>query len=133
MGEDDHKLQGIFYSANGSDKEFKKLATTELPKFAPGGEIEEMPIFDNVGNNGRSYEFTVKIRTIKKKRFIKLLMSKGHQRNEAYKMHEEYMRKNKSRTLLQLYIFEAFYNTEPEFKILIGGKEQDVNTKTNNM
>lgn len=130
MGED-CKLEGIFYSVNGSDREWKELAKTELPKLAPGGIVNEVPIL--TGGHSCSCDFTVKLKTIKKKRFIKLLMSMGYQRNEANKIHKEYIKTHKTRTKLGLYMFEAFYNTKPEIKLKIGGQEYDAIIKTNNM
>ena len=59
---------------------------------------------------------------MKKKRFIKLIMSKGYQKNEAYKMHQEYMKKYKSRTLIGFTIFLESYNIKPIFKLKIGEK-----------
>ena len=42
---------------------------------------------------------------ISRKRFIKLLMSKGFQRNEAIKIHQEYIKKYKYRTKLSLAMY----------------------------
>ena len=79
-----------------------------------------------------SFSFIPK--AITKKRFIKLLMGMGHQRNEANKMHQEYMKLNKLRTEIGLIFFEMFYDVEPKFKLQIEGREFDVEcVKTNNM
>lgn len=94
MGEDDHKLNGIFYAINGSTGEMKPLGETtiEIPELASGGIIDEK--ISDIGETG-GIEIPLNPKTITKKRFIKLLMGKGHQRNEANKMHQEYMKLNK--------------------------------------
>ncbi len=133
MGEDDHKLNGIFYAINGSTGEMKPLGETtiEIPELASGGIIDEK--ISDIGETG-GIEIPLNPKTITKKRFIKLLMGKGHQRNEANKMHQEYMKLNKLRTEIGLIFFEMFYDVEPKFKLQIEGREFDVEcVKTNNM
>lgn len=61
-------------------------------------------------------------KTMKKKRFIKLIMSKGYQRNKANKIHQEYMEKYKYRTMIGLMVFLECYNIKPIFKLKIGEK-----------
>ncbi len=136
MGEDDHKLNGIFYAINGSTGEIKPLGETalEIPELAPGG-IENNGLV-SLGEviNETEIEIPIIPKTITKKRFVKLLMGMGHQRNEANKMHQEYMKLNKFRTKIGMIFFEMFYDVEPKFKLQIEGREFDVNCiKTNDM
>lgn len=132
MGEDDHKLNGIFYAINGSTGEMKPLGETiEIPKLAPGGIIDETMQFEELEEG---IEIPIIPKTITKKRFVKLLMGMGHQRNEANKMHQEYMELNKLRTKIGMIFFEMFYKVEPKFKLQIEGREFDVECiKTNKM
>lgn len=135
MGEDNQKLGTIFYSINGSTGEMKPLGETtlEIPELAPGGIIDEE--ISSLGKlvNEAEIEIPVIPKTITKKRFIKLLMGMGRQRNEANKMHKEYMKINKFRTELGMTFFEMFYDIEPKIKLQIGGKEYDASIETNNM
>lgn len=62
------------------------------------------------------------VQRITRKRFIKLIMSKGYQRNKANKMHQEYMEKYKYRTMIGLMVFLECYNIKPIFKLKIGEK-----------
>ena len=133
MGEDDHKLNGIFYAINGSTGEMKPLGETiiEIPELAPGGIVDE-----KISDIGETEEIEIPLnpKTITRKRFIKLLMGMGHQRNEANRMHQEYMELNKLRTEIGMIFFEMFYNVEPKIKLQIEGREIDVNCiKTNDM
>lgn len=128
MGEE-NKPSIVCYSLNGETGEMK-----ELGKISSISEIEEIKPtesenidFDNLG------EATVTIipRTITKKRFIKLLMGHGYQKNQAIRMHEEYMSTNKVRTKIGLMIFETLYCTDPseiKIELRIGGSE-NVNCK----
>lgn len=93
----------------------------QIPKLAPGGIVDEVPVL--TGGHSCNYDFTVKLKTIKKKRFIKLLMSKGYQRNEANKMHKEYMKLHTSRSRMGLELFVMTYGIKQnEFKIKVGGR-----------
>lgn len=136
MGEDDHKLNGIFYAINGSTGEMKPLGETtlEIPELAPGGiENNELASLGKVINE-TEIEIPIIPKTITKKRFVKLLMGMGYQRNEANKMHQEYMKLNKFRTELGMTFFEMFYNVKPKFKLKIGDEEVDVEyIETDNM
>ena len=132
MGEQDHTLDAMFYAINtetGEKTEIGKGST--IPKLAPGGMDFKDVIFEEfVG----AEEIEVKLKTITKKRFIKLLMGMGYQRNEVNLMHKEYMKKNKIRTEFGMIFFEAFYNVEPKLKLKIGDEEFDVKCiKANNM
>lgn len=132
MGEDS-KLSTLFYAIVGSDEEMKPLGKTELnlideeskiPKYAEGGIKNKCVAFAEVGENGFSgeLELIVTPKTMKKKRFIKLIMSKGYQRNKANKIHQEYMEKYKYRTMIGLMVFLECYNIKPIFKLKIGEK-----------
>ena len=124
-----------FYSINGSTGEMKTLGETtlEIPELAPGGIIDEE--ISSLGElvNEAEIEIPVIPKTITKKRFIKLLMGMRHQRNEANKMHKEYMEINKFRTELAMTFFEMFYDIEPKIKLQIGVKEYDASIETNDM
>ena len=66
---------------------------------------------------GIEAECTITIPRIKKKRFIKLLMAKGYQRNEAIKMHEEFRKHGYLRSRFYLEIFVSMYEfTKKEMK-----------------
>lgn len=133
MGEE-NKPSIFYYSLNGETGEMK-----ELGKISSISEIEEIKPsesenidFDNLGE-GFNEEATVTIipRTITKKRFIKLLMGHRYQKNEAIRMHKEYMSTHKVRTKIGLTIFETLYHTEPseiKIELRIGGSE-NVNCK----
>lgn len=129
--EEDCKLNGIFYAINGSTGEIKPLGETtiEIPELAPGGVID-----GTISYIGEIGEMVIPLnpKTITRKRFVKLLMGMGYQRNKANKMHQEYMKLNKLRTKIGMIFFEMFYNVEPKFKLQIEGREFDVNCiKTN--
>lgn len=121
MGED-QKLDAIFYSIDGATGEMKPLGQgqlVEMPKFA-NGELEEEKYMDLAKlGEGATFECTIVPKTITKKRFIKLLMGIGYQREEANKMHQEYMEKYKSRTKIGMICFEAFYKQEMELEFEI--------------
>lgn len=74
-----------------------------------------------------SFSFIPK--AITKKRFIKLLMGMGHQRNEANKMHQEYMKTHKSRSEIGLIFFTSVYDAvqymNSTLKTHIGEREID--------
>lgn len=131
MGEDNHKLNAIFYAINGSTGEMKPLGETtlEIPQLTSGGIIyEEISSLGELVNEAE-IEIPVIPKTITKKRFIKLLMGKGYQRNKANKMHQEYMQLNRFRTEMGLVFFEIFYEVEPKFKLQIKGRKFDVEAK----
>lgn len=129
MGNDD-LTKPMLYAINYETGE-KFPIGRGIAEIAPGGNTFKNPIIfeEPVGE----FECTVQMKIITKKRFIKLLMAKGFQRNHAIKMHEIYKSRYRSRTRLGFEVFVAIYNTEPEFKIIIGGKEVYSNGKTNNM
>lgn len=60
----------------------------------------------NLGETSEA-EMIINLKTITKKRFIKLLMAKGYQRNHAIKLHEKYMEKYKLRSRIGLEFFIA--------------------------
>lgn len=88
------------------------LATGEEVKIGQGdieiasGAIDEESD-KKVSKLGESYsgEFIIKPKKIKKKRFIKLVMSKGIQRNIANIIHQEYMKTHEVRTYLGMWFF----------------------------
>lgn len=131
MGDD--TIDAMIYAINKETGEQLAIGRgCELPKLAPGGlEFENVFFEEFIGED--EIEIAVMPKTITKKRFIKLLMGMGYQRNEANKMHEEYMKLNKFRTELGMTFFEIFYNTETKIKLGIGDEEIDVDSQTNNM
>jgi len=109
MGEDSN-LKAVFYAVNGLSGEMKPLGKAQLgltdeenryPKYAKGGIKNECVAFAEIGEEEYSGELNLIVmpKTMKKKRFIKLIMSKGYQRNKANKIHQEYMEKYKYRTI----------------------------------
>ncbi len=126
MGED-QKLNAVFYSIDGSTGEMKPLGSiASMPKILDEKLEEKYMGLANLGE-GATFECTIVPKTITKKRFIKLLMGMGYQRNEAYEMHQEYMERYKSRTKLGMICFEAFYKKELEikFEIKMKGRKKD--------
>lgn len=132
MGEENN-FEAVFFSINGSNGEMKQLGKgkfnpvdeiCEVPKYAKGGIKNKCVGFAEIGEEGFTgeLELTVMPKAIKKKRFIKLLMGNGYQRNDAYKMHQKYMENYKSRNLIALSIFLATYNIKPIFKLKVGEK-----------
>lgn len=104
----------------------------KIPKLASGGIIEnpiKNPLFIAKEVGGI---FLIP-KTITKKRFIKLLMAKGFQRNQAKRMHQEYIRKYKYRTQLNLEIFTSIYDFKVgEIKVFVGGKEVNIKYEKDN-
>ncbi len=133
MGDD--AVDSMLYAINKeTGEEFAVGGIVEMPKLAHGGIVDcEMPM-ESLGENLEA-EITVKLKTITKKRFIKLLMAKGYQRNDAIKLHEKYMNEHEFvRSRLGLEIFIIKQNIESkEFKVIVEGKEVNINGKTNNM
>ena len=111
------KLRAINYET-GEEFEIGKTIST----LTPGGNAFKEPI---IFEEPVSYaECVVKLKTITKKRFIKLLMSKRIQKREAIKIHAEYMKQYKIRSELGLYTFYAMMDAESsEIKIFVNGKE----------
>lgn len=72
----------------------------KIPKVDSGGLLEnyksDMVVLTGGGRNPTRF----KLKTITKKKFIKLLMGEGIQRNDAIKMHEMYMKEHSMRTKL---------------------------------
>lgn len=133
MGDD--AVDSILYAINKETGEsFAVGRTVEIPELAPGGIEDCEPPIGTLAEDTAG-EITVRLKTIKKKRFIKLLMAKGYQRNEAIKMHKEYMNEHRLiRSRLGLELFVITYNTEPtEVKVFVEGKEANINGKANNM
>ena len=117
MGNEDIDLKRLF----AIDKKTGKKFEIGMAKLEPGGiKCEEPIIFEEPIE---SWECAVQIKTIKKKRFIKLLMSKGFQKRDAIKMHEIYKIRYGLRSLIGLELFVATWNTKPEIKVVIGERE----------
>lgn len=70
----------------------------------------------------RNNKSIIRLKTIKKKRFLKLLMSKGYSRNEARIIHNKYIKKHKERTILGMDSFLEL-NKANTITIKIGDKE----------
>lgn len=105
MGND--TVDEMLYAINRETGEKFKIGTQV--KLAPGGIQKE--IKEPILTGGRDFDFIVKLKTITKKRFIKLLMAKGYQRNQAIKIHQQYMLNNRFvRSRLGLEVFVATYN-----------------------
>ena len=64
----------------------------------------------------------IKLKTVKKKRLLKLLMSKGYSRNEAITIYNKYMKKHKQRTILGMDSFLEL-NKANTITVEIGDKE----------
>ena len=106
MGEE-KELPKVFAIDNepGESFEIGTLAKIEL---AEDRIMSDDTSFANLGESIEA-ECVVKIKTIKKKRFIKLLMAKGYQKNEAIIMHEEYRKQGYLRSILGLELFVSMY------------------------
>ena len=133
MGEE-NKPSIVCYSLNGETGEMKELgkiaSISEAKVGKATGEKNECVGFCNVGAN-QTGELTLEVmpRAIKKKRFIKLLMGMGYQKNEAIKMHSEFMKKYKFRSVIGLICFEMDYRIGKTIEFKIGGFE-DVNCES---
>ena len=127
MGEE-NKQSIVCYSINGKTGEMKELgkisSISEVKVGKATGEKNECVGFCNVGEN-QTEELTLEInpRLIKKKRFVKLLMGMGYQKNEAIKMHDEFMKKYKSRSVIGLICFEMDYRMGTTIEFKMGGFE----------
>lgn len=133
MGEE-NKTSVVCYSLNGETGEMKELgkisSISEVKVGKATGEKNECVGFCNVGAN-QTGELTLEVmpRAIKKKRFIKLLMGMGYQKNEAIKMHSEFIKKYKFRSVIGLICFEMDYRIGKTIEFKIGGFE-DVNCES---
>lgn len=99
MGDD--KLDSMLYAIDRETGE--KFAIGKTTSRLTDVEIEN----NSIANLGETLEaeMIINLKTITKKRFIKLLMSKSYQRNEAIKIHKEYMKKYKVRSRIGLEFF----------------------------
>lgn len=70
----------------------------------------------------RNNKSIIRLKTIKKKRLLKLLMSKGYSRNEAITIYNKYMKKHKQRTILGMDSFLEL-NKANTITVEIGDKE----------
>lgn len=133
MGEE-NKPSVVCYSINGETGEIKELgkvaSISEVKVGKATGEKHKCVGFCNVGaNQTEDLTLEVKPRTITKKRFIKLLMGREYQKNEALKMHDEFMKKYKCRSVIGLVCFEIDYRIGKTIEFKVGGFE-DVNCES---
>lgn len=108
MGDD--TVDSILYAINketGQKIEFGK-GFTEIPKLAPGGITDQKNLFIGLGEQPECV-YSINLKTITKKRFIKLLMGRGYQKNQAIKIHKKYMKVHKTRNMLGLEMFITSY------------------------
>lgn len=89
-----------------------------LPRLAPGGLMHNY--LDPELATKAELEIPIRFKLITRKRFIKLVMSRGYQRNEAEKIHNEYMLKLGTRTRIGMEVFLASRDN-PRFQIFVGG------------
>ena len=86
MGENMFNTSNLFVSTDGiSFTRLRETKSIEIPTLAKGSLIEETSLLSTIGDNP-VYCGIIKIKTISRKRFIKLLMARGVQRNEAHKI-----------------------------------------------
>ena len=76
-----------------------------IPRFLTGGRITAPCFFDTVGENENISCFAVEPKHITRKRFIKLLMARGMQRNQANKLAKEIHKEKGFYTELDLFGF----------------------------
>lgn len=127
MGEE-NKSSSAYFLINNETGEMMELGKTDSildvkVEEATGEKNECVGFCDIETSQTGELTLDVKLRTITKKRFIKLLMGMKYQRNEANIMHEEYIKKYKSRTVIGLVLFEMDYRVESKFEFKIGGIE----------
>lgn len=94
--------------------EFNGVDLGEVQGFYPIVDNPPIPEENYVETLSKStLDLTLKDKPISKKRFIKLLMGQHNiQRNEAIKMHNEFMKEYKQRTEITMLFFIISYNTE---------------------
>ena len=125
MGEE-KELPTVYAIDEETGESFKIGEIIDLPRLETGGIVEKDKCFiAEELKEGIEAEFSIKIKTIKKKRFIKLLMSKGYQRNEAIKMHEEYKQRGLLRSRIGLELFVDTYNALKECTIEVSFQGKD--------
>lgn len=100
------QLEGTFFMKTIDGKEIilENARVTELT-------VDENKDYSDFNNNfiyqinNRCYEMSIKVKSINKKRFKKLLMSKGMQRNEAEEMTKYILRKYGNYNPIYLLLF----------------------------
>lgn len=100
----------------------------KIPKLASGGIINPQ-LFIATETEIETKAASIIPITITKKRFIKLLMSKGFQRNESIKIHQEYMKNHKYRSRIGLEAYLLFKDSQINkniIKVYIGNKEINI-------
>jgi len=108
----------------------QNLSIPNIPRIAPDGLIHNYLVPER--ETKVDLVIPINFNPITRKRFIKLVMSRGYQRNEAKKMHEEYMLELRQRTRFGIEIFLMFRGTH-DFKILVGGRDYGKGYSTNVM
>lgn len=118
----DNSIDAMVYAIDNKIGNILKIGKAQTIQLAPGGMFDDPNNKIFVGENDeKSLDCIVKLKTITKKRFIKLVMAQGYQRNDAIKIHNDYMKKYNSRNRLCLMFFVASYNEPLEIKLMIGG------------
>jgi len=116
---EDKKVKSRLFAVNKETGKEIEIGNTALsiPEVSPGGRIEE-PMNASFGESVQ-VECMIVLKTIKKKRFKKLLMSYGFQRNQAEIIHQEYMKLGRPRTKIGmlLLITALTREFEPEFEV----------------
>lgn len=109
-------LDSTIYAINKeTGEEFAVGGVVEMPRLAPGGVLKDTN--EPIILTGGSCECVVSLKTITKKRFIKLLMARGYQRNDAIKLHEKYMNEHgsvRSRLGLEIFIIKQHIERKVE-------------------
>lgn len=92
------KVESRLFVVNKETGKEIEIGSTGLsiPEVSPGGRIEK-PMNANLGESVQ-VECIIAPKRIKKKRFKKLLMSFGFQRNQAEILHKVYMESGRPRT-----------------------------------
>ncbi len=88
-----------------------------IPKLSSGGNLENEGLMVTGIGESENIECAIIPKKIKKKRFIKLLMSKGVQRNEANILHKEYMKLGRPRSEIGMLFFMVALTMELEKEI----------------
>lgn len=109
MGEDIGPYK-LFMKSVDEDGEYKEVKTTPskpvIIEFADGGKIPDSSNLAMIGESAE-LEATITLKTMRRKRFIKLLMSYGIQRNEAYRVAMEYRKKGIPFTTIAIILYVA--------------------------
>lgn len=118
---EDKKVKSRLFAVNketGEEIEIGRQVAC-IPTLAKGGALEEsMNKRADIGES-LQIECMIALKTITKKRFKKLLMSYGFQRNQAEIIHQEYMKLGRPRTKIGmlLLITSLTREFESEFEV----------------